>query len=246
MERPRPFDATAAPTMRYLLDEGFVERDGQMLFIGPQAEKRFGHRHFMGVTAVFTAPPQFTVLEGRREIGRTDPALLRERVEGPRVLLLGGRSRRVTWIDWKRRHCFVEETERGGRAWWLMPGLAGTSFTLTRAERDVLLGEAPRVAVTERARARLAPLRDDGLSTVHPGGTVITIDSLDVRWFTWAGFRANATLAATLSGLVDEKQSFDDPSVRLRTDLTRDMWRSGIADVGERLCLPNVDERALA
>lgn len=81
------------------------------------------------------------------------------------------------------------------------------------------------MAVTERARARLAALRDDGLSTVHPGGTVITIDSLDVRWFTWAGFRANATLAATLSGLVDEKQSFDDPSVSLRTDLTRDMWR---------------------
>ena len=33
-------------------------RDGGMLFIGPEAERRFGHRHFMELTAVFTAPPR--------------------------------------------------------------------------------------------------------------------------------------------------------------------------------------------
>ena len=35
------------------------------------------------MTAVFTAPPQFTVLAGRSEIGRIDPALLTDEVEGP-------------------------------------------------------------------------------------------------------------------------------------------------------------------
>ena len=44
-----------------------------MLFIGPEAERRFGHRHFMNLTAVFTAPPEFTVLNGRTEIGRPTP-----------------------------------------------------------------------------------------------------------------------------------------------------------------------------
>src|SRR6185437_2316771 len=33
----------------YLASEGFVERDGGMLFIGPEAERRFGMRHFMGL-----------------------------------------------------------------------------------------------------------------------------------------------------------------------------------------------------
>jgi ATP-dependent Lhr-like helicase len=44
-----------------------------MLFIGPAAEAKFGRRHFMGMTATFTMPPQFTLISGRDEIGRTDP-----------------------------------------------------------------------------------------------------------------------------------------------------------------------------
>jgi ATP-dependent helicase Lhr and Lhr-like helicase len=88
-----------------------------------------------------------------------------------------------------------------------------------------------------------APLH---LSAVHPAGTVITRVGQDVRWWTWAGYRANATLAATLSHLTDSLQRFDDASLRLRGDLTREMWRAGTADAAERLCLPEVDRRALA
>lgn len=240
-----PFDRGAEPILRHLVQEGFLDQDGEMLFIGPEAERRFGHRHFMDMTAVFTAPPQFTVLEGRREIGRTDPALLTERVEGPRVLLLGGRSWKVTWIDWKRRRCFVEPVDAAGRARWFTSGLGGVSHALARAAREILLGNDPPVTLTQRARRVLAELRDDRSFTVHPGGTVITRSDRDVRWWTWAGFRANATLAATLGGVADEKQRFDDVAVRLRSDLTPELWRSGIAGAAERLCLPEVDERAL-
>ena len=241
-----PFDRSAEPIVRFLVGEGYLDQDGELLFIGPEAEKRFGHRHFMDMTSVFTAPPQFTVLEGRREIGRTDPVLLTERVDGPRLLLLGGRSWRVTWIDWKRRRCFVEQADGGGRAMWFSPGVGGAGFALSRAARDVLLGADPPVRLTERARRVLAELRDDRGDSVHPGGTIIGRRGVDLRWWTWAGYRANATLAATISDLADEKQSFDDFSIRLRTDLTREMWRGGTADISQRLCLPEIDERALA
>lgn len=97
--------------MRHLVDQGYLDRDDGMLFIGPEAERRSGHRHFMNLTAVFTALPQFTVLQGRAEIGRTDPSLLAERIDGPRRLLLGGRSWQVTYIDWRRRRCFVEPVD---------------------------------------------------------------------------------------------------------------------------------------
>ncbi len=118
-----------------------------MLFIGPEAERRFGRRHFMDLTAVFTAPPQFTVLHGRTEIGRTDPALLTEKVEGPRLLLLAGRSWRVTYIDWKRRRCFVEPADSGGKARWLTGRRPhGLSFATGAAMREVLLGADPPVA----------------------------------------------------------------------------------------------------
>lgn len=240
-----PFDRSAEPILRHLLDQGFIDRDGELLFIGPAAEQRFGHRHFMGMTAVFTAPPQFTVFSGRQEIGRTDPMLLTEQVTGPRLLLLGGRSWRVTWTDWTRRRCYVEPAEGGGKARWLTPGISGASFALARAVREVLLGADPPVALTQRAKRVLAEIRDEHVPTVHPGGTVITRTGADVRWWTWAGYRANATLAATLSHLTDSVQRFDDASIRMRTDLTHEMWKVGTADTTERLCLPDIDQRAL-
>jgi len=240
-----PFDRSAEPILRYLVDQGFVDQDGELLFIGPAAEQRFGHRHFMGMTAVFTAPPQFTVLAGRQEVGRTDPMLLTEKTDGPRLLLLGGRSWKVTWTDWKRRRCYVEPAEGGGKARWLTPGVSGASFALSRASREVLLGADPPVALTQRAKRILAEVRDEHLPTVHPAGTVITRAGEDVRWWTWAGYRANATLAATLSHLTDSVQRFDDAELRLRGDLTREMWKAGTADAAERLCLPEVDRRAL-
>ncbi len=241
-----PFDRSAEPILRYLVEQGFIDQDGELLFIGPAAEQRFGHRHFMGMTAVFTAPPQFTVLSGRQEIGRTDPMLLTEKTEGPRLLLLGGRSWKVTWTDWKRRRCYVEPAAGGGKARWLTPGVSGASFARARAARDVLLGADPPVALTQRAKRILAEVRDEHMPTVHPGGTVITRTGEDVRWWTWAGHHANATLAATLSDLSDSIQRFDDASIRMRSDLSHETWNAGTTDAAERLCLPDVDQRALA
>lgn len=240
------FDRSAEPIIRYLVDNGFIDQDGESLFIGPEAEQRFGRRHFMGMTAVFTAPPQFTVISGRQEIGRTDPVLLTERIAGPRLLLLGGRSWKVTWIDWKRQRCYVEPAAGGGKARWLTPVVSGASFDLSRAVRDVLLGADPPVALSKRAERVLADVRDDMLGTVHPAGTVIVRDNEDVRWWTWAGYRANATLAATLSDLTDNIQRFTDSAIRMREDLTPEMWKIATADAADRLCLPDVDDRALA
>lgn len=115
-----------------------------MLFIGPEAERRFGRRHFMDMTAVFTAPPQFTVLEGRREIGHTDSALLTEKVEGPRLLLLGGRSWKVTSIDWKTRRCYVESADKGGRARWQSFGAGESVSRLRRPHETCCLGRSRR------------------------------------------------------------------------------------------------------
>ncbi|GIF37466.1 DEAD/DEAH box helicase [Actinoplanes xinjiangensis] len=241
-----PFDQGAEPIVRYLSGQGYLESDGGLLFIGPEAEKRFGYRHFMGMTAVFTGPPEFAVLLGRADLGRVDPSLLTEEVQGDRRLLLNGRSWRVTYIDWQRRRCFVEPADGGGRARWTTGGWAGLGFELTRAIREVMLGSDPPVRLTARAIARLAKERDEKADLVHPGGNVIIQDRQgDLRWWTWAGFRANATLAATLGEVIDPAQRFDDCQVRLRRDLTPAEWRALTADAGDRLCLPDVDKRAL-
>jgi ATP-dependent Lhr-like helicase len=241
-----PFDRSAAPILRFLTDEGFLDTDGGMLFVGPEAERRFGKRHFIELTASFTAPPQFTVLSGRTEIGRTDPSVLTEERPGPRRLLLGGRSWQVTYIDWLRKRVFVEPADGGGIAKWMNGGVAGLSYALTRAMREVLLGTDPPVSLTRRAEACLAEQREtDAPGTVHAGGTLITRVGSDVRWWTWAGYRANATLAATLQSVTDPLQRPTDSWLRLRDNLTSADWRAARENVGENLVLPDVDRRAV-
>ncbi|MGW2821685.1 DEAD/DEAH box helicase [Streptomyces sp. NPDC001443] len=242
-----PFGSAAEPIVRHLVEQGYLERDGGTLFIGPEAERRFGHRHFMNLTASFTAPPEFTVLSGRTEIGRTDPDLLTEEVDGPRKLLLAGRSWLVTYIDWRRRRCFVEPVDEGGRAKWSGFGsIRVRSYMLTRAAREVLLGSDPPVLLTRRAQAKLAEARETHLDVVHPAGTVITRrDDGDVRWWTWAGHRANATLAACLSTVNLRHRQIDDRYIRLRDDLTPQSWRAAVADTEAGLTLPEVDAQAV-
>jgi ATP-dependent helicase Lhr and Lhr-like helicase len=237
---------SAVPVTEYLVSQGFLNREDGMLFIGPEAEAKFGRRHFMDLMATFTAPPEFTVIHGRLEIGRTDPVLLTDKVDGPRLLLLGGRSWKVTWIDWKRRRAHVEPAEGGGRARWLSSAVGGVSYEVARSMRDVLLGEDPPVTLTRRAAGMLAGLRSDAVGRVHPGGTVISGSDDDLRWWTWAGYRANATLRATLGSLADESQRVGDMSIRLRADLRPGTWTQARKELRDHLVLPEVDDKALA
>ncbi len=241
-----PFDASAQPLVDHLAAQGFLDRDGGMLFIGPEAENAFGRRHFMELTASFTAPPEFTVLAGRAEIGTTDPSVLTEERPGPRRLLLAGRSWQVTFTDWARRRVFVEPVQDGGVAKWQGSEFRGLSFALTRAMRDVLLGEDPGVRLTRRAEAALAVLRTDRAPReVHPAGTLLARDADAARWWTWAGYRANATLTASLGNLADPVQRPTDTHVRLRQDLSPGDWKAARAELPDSLTLPSVDPRAV-
>ncbi|MEU5162636.1 DEAD/DEAH box helicase [Streptomyces sp. NPDC020875] len=243
-----PFGPAAEPVVRHLVAEGYLDQDGGMLFIGPEAEKRFGYRHFMDLTAVFTAAPEFTVLAGRTEIGTTDPALLTEAVPGPRRLLLAGRNWQVTYIDWSRRRCFVEAADGGGRARWSGLGpVRATSYKLARAVREVLLGATPPVTLTRRAQGALTKAREENHLLVHAEGTVVNRCGRDtnVRWWTWAGHRANATLAASLGSVADPLQRPTGAYLRLREDVTPQDWAEATADASVQLCLPVVDPLAL-
>jgi ATP-dependent Lhr-like helicase len=244
----------AAEIADWLVASDHLDVEADMMFVGPEAERRYGHKNFLDLLSVFTADPAFTVLHGREELGSVDPLVMTRRCEGPRVLSLAGRPWTVTYIDWKRRRAFVEPAEQAGVSRW-----SGTpqpqSYALSNAMRQVLL-EAPLDGITlsQRAQTRLVACRSEFTPTVDQLGLVVQRwDASQVRWWTWAGARANGMLAAAMAavcpGLVDELDRYDNRYVKLRGDATaaavRDALRRAVAEFGpglERVPLQVSDE----
>lgn len=239
------FDATAQEIVDFLCAEGFFAQDGDFMHIGPEAERKFGRRYFSDLTAVFSAASEFLVLAGRVEVGTIGTDLLTEETEGPRVLLLGGRSWKVTYIDWARRRCFVEPVESGGRAKWSGTG-SGVSFEIARGMRSVLLGNDPAgVTLTRRARVVLDEQRASYADVIDATRLVIALpDAAAGRWWTWGGTAANRTLQASLPALVDPQQRIGEQSLRLRPELTVQELSDGLASV--HLQMPAVNPSAAA
>jgi ATP-dependent Lhr-like helicase len=227
-----PFDSGAKPIVDYLVAEGFLESDGGMLFIGPNAEKKFGSKHFANLTAVFCAPPEFTVMHGREEIGRVDPSILMpSEGQGPMLILLAGRTWYPKHIDWKRRLCHAEPVVGEGKAKWSSPGMsAGKSFELTRSIRAVLLGEDPPVKRTRRAEDALAEMRGKHVEHLDPAELVIRRSGSELRWWTWAGYRANITLQASL-GPYARPDGVADSCLRLSNDHTVSELSEALNDI---------------
>ena len=237
-------DSSVPAIIEFLAAEGYLETDGPFLHIGPEAERRFGRRYFSDLTSVFTAAPEFIVLAGREEVGTIGTEVLTEKVDGPRLLLLAGRSWQVTHVDWDRRRCFVEPVDERGKAKWSgLPG--GLSYEVARGMREVLLGATPAgVTFTGRAANMLAQLRDSYADTVAADRTVVFLPSDSTgRWWTWAGTAANRTLQASLPSVVDPRQRIDEKSIRLLPGVTAAELSTALAHVQWRD--PDVDANAL-
>jgi ATP-dependent Lhr-like helicase len=183
----------------FLIGEGFLDVDSDLASVGAKAERQFGRRHFMELLSAFTVDPEMTVLLGRVEIGAVSPLTVSTRLqEGePRTLMLAGRSWRVTAIDWRRRTIQVAEHSGPGRSRW-SGGSPSVSYELSRATREVLLGDDPSVELSRRAVATLARVRNERADEVDPAGLVVERKSDEQFWWTFAGSRVNASLAAAL------------------------------------------------
>lgn len=232
----------------WLLETGHLDLDGDLLFVGPAAEARYGARHFLELLSVFTVDPQFTVLNGRQEVGTIDPLVLTRRVDGPRVLSLAGRAWLVTSVDWRRRRCFVEPSQLQGVARWSGLG-APLTYALTDAMRRVVLdGDCGSAVLTRRATTALDRVRVEHASHVALTSNVISRDSAaGPRLWTWAGARANALIAEGLPGVAAPRTRVDDRYVPLLDEASQQDVATGLKELPRTigsLVLP-VDDEAL-
>lgn len=180
--------------LEWVLNEKILWDDNGVIGFAKKGEQLFGGKHFMELFSVFMSPPLFKVLFGRKEIGFVDELSFLGKKEGPRLLLLGGRSWKVTHIDWDRKQAYVEEAAGKGQSHWAGWG-PGLSYQLAQAIKRVLCGADSDAAWSSRAKTRLAEVREEFHWVAEKTTSVVSPDG-KVQWWTFAGAKANACLAA--------------------------------------------------
>lgn len=182
-----------------------MDVDG-VLQIGPMTEKQFGRAHYKDLLASFTGAHLLLGRFGNVEVGYIDPTMLTGDKEG-RLILLSGKSWRITDVDWKKRVVWLEPVKEGGKARW-----TGIGRTLSREIAQGILrglhqGAGEHTIISKRARVQTELIMEDVPDT--PIGTSFSItrnDAGGARLWTFAGTRANRTTAKQIQSLVEVRR----------------------------------------
>jgi ATP-dependent Lhr-like helicase len=214
-----------------LLERGMLHQDGGLVSIGPEAQRLWGKRNYMELLSVFDTPELYTVFAGARELGVLHELSFRRE---DAIVLLGGRSWRVSSVDHKHRMVHVEPAEDlPGRSTWLGSS-QGLSFEICQSMRQTLLNS--NAALSRRAAEQMELLAAQG--TTDPAATVLRATRTGCEWWTYAGLKANAALVQRF-GL---PASFDSLTIRARCspiELNRAL------DAARKEEFPEIDQRFL-
>lgn len=231
----------------WMLDHQVLFEDQGILSFGQKAEKGYGRKNFMELLSVFLSPPIFAVCQGNEEIGYLDERFFLDKEVNQKDLLLAGQTWKVTHIDWKRRRAYVEPGSSDGSVWWAGEGL-GSSFALAQAVKRILSTDDVSEAWSRRAVERLKELRSQVSWLENDDATYLVREEKNTFWWTFAGARANAQLAAMLKETFADSVRHDDLKIKLPANLNQEY----IADAIDMLCrrkgdlpTPLVNEDAL-
>lgn len=185
--------------VEHLVGEQFLDRDESVVRVGPQTERGYARGHYRDLLASFSGSQLLTGRHGAAEVGYIDPTvLIGERDE--RLLLLAGRSWHVAEVDWSKRIVWLEPAAGGGKARW-MGGARSLSRDISQGIRLVLAnGPSTTITLSARARAALQALSDEIPVSSGTHFVVSRSDNVPMQTWTFAGTRANRTLARQASG----------------------------------------------
>lgn len=183
-----------------------------------------------------SSPQTYTVVGAAGQpIGTLSQDFVDRLVDGVSSFLLGGRAWAVLRVRHDDRRVAVEPAPRGRQPTWggFLPQFLGFEVcrrirTLLRdTDRPPYLDDAAFAALIE-ARERFAPVLD-------PASDALETDSAaeEVRWFTFAGGRVNATLRAAITSLgLDWKVIPDNFVVKIRGEhATEERVREALARI---------------
>ena len=211
----------------HVLANQLLCEDNGVLLLGPEAEKLFGRRNFMELLSVITSQPLFHVRYGQASLGFVHPLSFANKRSEPVTLSLGGRSWRISHIEWGKKIVYVEPCEDRGRSRWM-----GTSLPLSArlcAKIKHVLEDSQEDAIwSRRGRERLLELRQE--FPVAAGGTCIVQTDKERKWWTFAGLAANQTVANMLIEYLGESVTADNLSIRLPADCPLTKIQTAISD----------------
>jgi ATP-dependent helicase Lhr and Lhr-like helicase len=198
--------------VEHLVKTEFLDRSEAIVRVGPQLEKAFGRGHYRDLLASFSGSMLLTGRHGKAEVGYIDPTVLTGDQEN-RLILLAGRSWRVTDVEWSKKTVWLEPAKNGGKARW-MGGSRSLSREVCQSIRTVLAdGPSPAIGFSQRARAALQFMKDDLCVSAGTHFIVSRPEEATVRTWTFAGTRANRTYARQAAG-AGNKVKFDALSVQ--------------------------------
>jgi ATP-dependent Lhr-like helicase len=213
----------------HLVAQSILANEGGVLSLGLSGEQMFGGRRYPELFSVFAGEPLFTVYLGRTEMGRVHESSFIISRGGDPVVLLAGRSWRVTHIDWGRSEAFVEAVKEVGRSRWRGEGRP-LHFRMSRAVRDVLADRTPQIGWSRRARERVADLRQGfGWLGADEGTILLREGTRNTTWWTFAGQLANDALASYLERSGYAASSTGNLALTFRDE------RAGLSDAIEKM-----------
>jgi ATP-dependent Lhr-like helicase len=181
----------------HMVSADILWEDEGILWFGRRGEEEYGRRNFMDLLSMITSEPLFSVRYGRTDLGFVHQMSFAAKGGERTTLLLAGRSWKVNHLDWQRKIAYVEPSRERGRSRWLGTGQP-LSFEMSQAIRRVLATDGFSERWSRRASAQIDTLRQ-GSPWVHEDTTTVLSSEESYTWWTFAGSRANASIAAALS-----------------------------------------------
>lgn len=198
--------------VEFLIGHQFLDLHVGVVRVGPQTERSYARGHYRDLLASFSGSQLLTGRHGTAEVGYIDPTVLNGE-QDERLLLLAGRSWRVTDVDWSKRTVWLEPAAGGGKAHW-MGGTRSLGREVCQGIRSVLAnGTSPTITLSRRARAALQAISDEIPVSSESNFVMSRSDAAPVQTWTFAGTRANRNLARQASA-GGTKVRFDALSVQ--------------------------------
>lgn len=223
--------------LEWMLNDDALRLASGRLVIGSKAERRFGRKNFMELFAVFSSPQTYAVVgAGGQPIGTLSQDFVDRLVDGVSSFLLGGRAWAVVRVQHDDRRIVVEPAPRGRQPTWggFLPQFLG--FEVCQKMLAVLLADDRPPYLDDDAFAALAAHREALRDEVRSprGGIAFDADAGELRWWTFAGGRINATLRAALASLGHEWKIIPDNfMLKLRGEsLDEKRFREALSRIG--------------